>query len=313
MVMRLSRWHRVGIVLSIIWAVGAGIYTRNADVEAADHFSNFAYKVCSDRKAIEHSSDLSNCSQERERNLATWMKGDKANVAFAALVPIPLGWLGGFILLYISRVQVAGFRAVVPWSALNWPKKVFVVLCAFTGLAVILLGVIEVLNLYVDTQVPVALSPFKDVIKTGDNLVTVEGTWTRSGATAGSSMGYPLQTSKIVCSKEELRCIEGRAVVSGNVLTSDVVEYDVESWTASAIVLRLDGLCATEVYTIDLNTESVSGAGHSINKDSEYCKLYGGNEEKWSYQLSNGFTVYWERRQKARPLPLRIVQTFFGN
>jgi hypothetical protein len=62
------------------------------------------------------------------------------------------------------------------------PKKAFVVFSVLAGLAVILLGVTVVLNLYVDTQVPVALGQRAMVIKTGD-LVTAVGTWTRSGST----------------------------------------------------------------------------------------------------------------------------------
>ena len=62
-----------------------------------------------------------------------------------------------------------------------------------------------------------------------------------------------------------------------------------------------------------LNAKSVSGAGHSTKKDDEYCKIYGGKEESWRYQLSNGFNVYWEQRKKARPLVLRLIQTLFGN
>jgi hypothetical protein len=46
--MQLTRLQRLGIILSIIWALGAGIHTRNADVERADNFAKFAYKVCSD-------------------------------------------------------------------------------------------------------------------------------------------------------------------------------------------------------------------------------------------------------------------------
>jgi hypothetical protein len=59
---------------------------------------------------------------------------------------------------------------------------------------------------------------------------------------------------------------------------SDLVEYDVESWNEASIVLRNDSLCVSEVFTIDLNTKAVSGAGHPIN-DSEYCKIYGGTEK----------------------------------
>lgn len=312
-VMRLTGLQRLGIVLSLLWALGAGIHTRNADVERADNFAKFAYKVCSDSKSLAHDSDLSSCAQEREKNLETWMKGSDANVAIAALTPIPFGWLAAFILLYVGRAQVFGFRAVVPWAALSRPKKAFVVFCALASLAVVLFGLTVVLNLYVDAQVPVGLSPFTTVVKTGDNWVTAEGTWTRSGSTEGSSMENPLQTSRIECNKEQRRCTEARASVSGNVLIPELVEYEVESWSAAAIVLRLDDLCTTEVFTIDLNTKSVSGAGHRIKKDDAYCKLYGGSEESWRYQLSNGFNVYWEQRKKARPLPLRLIQTLFGN
>ncbi|SRR5713101_3147421 len=42
-IMRLTGWQRVGILLSVVWALGAGIYMRNADVERADNFAKFAY------------------------------------------------------------------------------------------------------------------------------------------------------------------------------------------------------------------------------------------------------------------------------
>jgi hypothetical protein len=311
--MRLTGLQRLGIVLSVVWGLGAGIHTRNTDVERADNFAKFAYKVCSDSKSLAHDGDLSSCAQEREQNLESWMKGSDANVATAALAPIPFCWLAAFILLYVGRAQVVGFRAIVPWATLSWPKKAFAAFCGLASLGVILFGLTMVLNLYVNTQVPVALAPGVMVIKTGEDLVTAKGTWTRSGFTEGSSMGYPLQTSRIECNKRELRCTEARASVAGNVLIPDLVEYDVESWTAASILLRNEGLCATEVFTIDLNTKAVSGAGHPINKDSTFCKMYPVTEKNWSHQLSDGFKVYWEQRQRARPLPLRLIQTLFGN
>ena len=74
-IMRLTGWQRLGIVLSVVWALSAGIYTRNADVERADNFAKFAYKVCSDSKSLAHDTDLSSCAHEREEHLETWMKG----------------------------------------------------------------------------------------------------------------------------------------------------------------------------------------------------------------------------------------------
>jgi hypothetical protein len=305
--------HWFGIVLSIAWAVGAGVHTRNDDAERAENFAAFAYRTCSTTKAQHHDADISSCQKEREDNLRTWMKNSDANVAFAALVPIPFGWLAGFILLYVGRAQVVGFKAVVPWRSLGRLKKAFVVFCVLASGATVVCGLVVLMNRYVDTEVPVLLGESAMVVKTGDDLVSVRGTWTRSGATEGSAMANPLQTSSIECNRGEHRCAEARAYVSGNVLFADLLEYDLDSWTKSAIVLKNEGLCASEVFTIDLNTEAVSGAGHRINGDQPFCKMLGSGEENWSYRLSNGFPVYWELRKKARPLPLRVIQTLLGN
>ena len=108
--------------------------------------------------------------------------------------------------------------------------------------------------------------------------------------------------------------MEARASVSGTLLTPDLVEYDIESWTPAAVVLRRDGPCSTEVFTIDLNAEVVSGAGYLINKDDTLCKVLNRNKSPgWTYQLSNGFKVYWEQRQKAHPLALRLFLALFPN
>lgn len=94
---------------------------------------------------------------------------------------------------------------------------------------------------------------------------------------------------------------------------AEVVDYDIQSWTPAAIVLRKDALCATELFTIDLNTKVVSGAGRRTHENEPGCKISQNDKTEWSYQLSNGFKVYWGLRQKERPLILRVVQSIFGN
>ena len=100
------------------------------------------------------------------------------------------------------------------------------------------------------------------------------GTWTRPDLTA-DTIADPLQTSRILCVKSENRCTEAKAYVSGQSLFSDTVDYTVDSWTASAIILRNDFPCATEIYTIDLNTEAVSGVGYrrTRTRDCAACHL----------------------------------------
>jgi hypothetical protein len=310
--MRLNRKTWVMVVLSVIWVIGAGVYTRKGDVDRAESFAKAAYKVCTDGKNLHHETDLSSCDAERAKSIETWMQGSDANVAFTALVPVPFAWLGAFILLYIVRAQFIGFRALVPWSTLSRLKKSFVAVCVLSVGAAIVLGIVVLLNVYTDRQVPVGLSPFLDVTSTGE-LVTVAGTWTRTDLTNGT-IASPLQTSKIECNKQENRCTEAVASVSGTVLMADVVDYDIQSWTRDAIVLQREYPCAVELFTIDLNTKAVTGAGHRTHNDWALCKLDETNgKTEWSFQLSNGFNVYWGLRQKARPLALRIVQSVFGN
>lgn len=297
--------------LSIIWAISAAVYTHNADVERAERFAKFAYKVCADGKELNHDSDLSTCDAERTKNFATWMEGSEANIAATALIPIPFAWLAAFILLYLVRAQIIGFRAAVPWVTLTTPKKLFVVFCALFTAAAVLMGVLAVMNLYVDTKVPVGMAPFLDVIQTGD-LVTVTGTWTRADLN-DDTIANPLQTSKLECNKAENRCTEALASVSETTLMAEVVDYDIQSWTADAIVLRRDFPCSTELFTIDLNTKAVTGAGHRINDQEPLCKMDKSDKSNWVFRLSNGFNVYWGLRQKARPLMLRVIQSIFGN
>ena len=313
--MQLSKWQKIGIVLSVLWAVGTGIYTRNDDVSRADDFAKVAYKACFDGKATANNPDLSSCDQEKFVNTKTWMENSAKNVAFTALAPIPFGWLAGFILLYAVRVQVAGFKAVVRWPELSRLKKSFAIFCFLAAGAGLLFASMTVMNLYVDTEVPVALapSPWSMVTKSGEEIVRAKGTWTRQGSTTASSMGYPLQTSTIDCYRQERRCVESLASVADNVLMSEVVEYEMQSWTNDSIVLKKTYPCAEEIFTIELNTETVSGAGRRINENTKFCKMYPIDEERWSYRLTEGFPVYWDLRMKARPPLLRVFQSFFGN
>jgi hypothetical protein len=311
--MKLSGWRKWGIVASILWALGATIHQRNENVESANDFAKFSYKVCADNKVALSDTDLRSCTEEQEKNRKIWMVGSWGNVAIFALMPIPVAWFAVFILRYIARAQAVGFRAVVPWQTLSKPKKSFVVLSTVVTAAAALFILMVVMNMYVDTLVPVSIGYKAMVMKTGDSYVTAMGTWTRAGMTAGSSIGVPLQTSRINCNRQERRCTEAKASVSGGTLTSELVQYDIESWSDTTIVFKNEDDCYAEVFTIDLGTSSVNGAGRQTNMDNPYCKRFASQEATWTYHLADGFSVYWSERQRARPRPLRVMHAFFGN
>jgi len=311
---KLNRYQIVGLVLSVIWVIGAALYAHNDDVSRANNFASFADKVCQDSVKL-RTSTPEKCGQEHAANIATWMKGDTANVFFLAFAPLPLLWLTGFCLFYFVKAQAIGCRAVIPWISLSWQKRAFVVLCFVFVAGSAAFGLLVLMNDYVDSEVPVSpsLKSFAKVPANG-GMVEVAGTWTRTDLT-DDTIADPIQTSRILCIKSENRCTESKAYISGNSLFADNVDYSIDSWTDSAIVLRNDFPCAIEIYTLDLNTEVVSGVGYKTNQNTQLCSTSFNREgpDRWKLSLEDGFKVYWAERQKKRPWLLRVMQTFLGN
>jgi hypothetical protein len=64
---------------------------------------------------------------------------------------------------------------------------------------------------------------------------------------------------------------------------------------------------------MDTNTESLSGLGRATNDENTWCKSHPSTERECTYRMEDGFKVYWALRQKERPAPLRVIQSFSGN
>ncbi|HEX4533415.1 MAG TPA: hypothetical protein VH000_04220 [Rhizomicrobium sp.] len=311
---KLSRYQIAGLILSVIWIIGAGVHARNEDVANANSFARFADDVCADSVKLKTSTQ-EKCGREHTSTFATFMEGDTGNILFLAFAPLPFFWLTAFCLLYFFRAQVIGFRAVIPWSTLSWQKRAFVALCVIFVIVAGLFVLLIVLNGYVDSEVPISPES-KSFVKVPANggLVEIVGTWTRTDLIK-DTIANPIQTSRIICIKSENRCTEAKAYISNNLLLADSVDYTIQSWTESAIILRNDFPCATEVYTLDLNSEIASGVGYKTNKNTPLCDVSSnrGGPDRWTMMLEDGFKVYWAERQKRRPWLLRVMQTVLGN
>ena len=315
-----KKWIFLGVALSIAWALIAGFRQHNETVANANNFADFAYKVCIASPAKVGAAGIEACKQERAEHLATWMANDDENVAFIALAPLPVGWLAGFILIMVWRIQVAGFRAVVRWGSLNRIRKLAVIGCGVAIAAGCFIFALTILNLYAETRTPVGLGSTVMVFESGDS-VNVEGTWTRHGNSPGSEMGYPLQISRIVCTRSQNRCTEAKASVAeagknggaNTLLTPELTDYEVTSWANGIITYGSDDLCASESFSIDTNTKAVSGLGRATHEDEKYCNLHPPTDREWTYRMEDGFKVYWNVRQANRPLALKVVQSFFGD
>jgi hypothetical protein len=103
-------WARLGIVLSVVWAVVVFFYVRNSDLERAGKVSNLTYSTCSDAKAAAKSYDFEECSKEASRTYLSMDPGP-SNAFVGALLPLPFMWLAVWLVVAVVRWVVRGFRA----------------------------------------------------------------------------------------------------------------------------------------------------------------------------------------------------------
>jgi hypothetical protein len=107
--MRLNGWQRIGIVASVIWAIGAPIYMDGAAERDADDRFGRVYGSCRDVPT----NDPEQCLKRASAASASVPRYQftSANGAFVALAPIPLGWLLAYALVYLVRWIGAGFKS----------------------------------------------------------------------------------------------------------------------------------------------------------------------------------------------------------
>lgn len=102
-------WGRLGIVLSVVWALAVFFYVRSRDIEQARNFSSFVYSTCSEAKSAAKDYEFRECSERASKGYLDYDPG-LSNAAIAALLPIPFMWLAAWLVVAVTRWVVRGFR-----------------------------------------------------------------------------------------------------------------------------------------------------------------------------------------------------------
>ena len=110
--MRLNGWVRLGIVASVLWAVGAYLYQNNAVNERASRAYDHWAKQCMAVERLKNSDkqDFEKCYAMGEEMMMLAFKEAKGEAAALALIPIPLAWLFGWLIVVIWRWVAKGFQ-----------------------------------------------------------------------------------------------------------------------------------------------------------------------------------------------------------
>jgi hypothetical protein len=102
--MKLNRWQRIGVVLSVLWMLGGAAYERKSQVDTATSSAQLTYKMCLDIGG----EQIAKCSEEFAKNYAEFLKPYWIDVALRAFAPVLLGWLLVFIIIRVYRWIKAG-------------------------------------------------------------------------------------------------------------------------------------------------------------------------------------------------------------
>lgn len=86
--MNLNGWYRIGVVLSVLWALGTSISIRNDQIQRADALYKDQYHTCS----LSSPTNLNYCDETVSLQAATHATANWMDVAFYSLAPILLAW-----------------------------------------------------------------------------------------------------------------------------------------------------------------------------------------------------------------------------
>jgi hypothetical protein len=89
--MQVNGWKRIGIVVSVVWILGAGLYTHGTVQESDSKTAVATSLECESyiRKGI---TTLAECDKRYTDYLADTRSGEWIEAALVAFVPVPLGW-----------------------------------------------------------------------------------------------------------------------------------------------------------------------------------------------------------------------------
>jgi hypothetical protein len=102
---KLNGWQRIGVVLSVLWMVGASLYVQTDRTDRAYKFANSMMSLCLDMV----SPSPKDCTSDYSHNVKIALNPFWPDAVILAIVPIPITWLLVYIIIGIVRWVRAGF------------------------------------------------------------------------------------------------------------------------------------------------------------------------------------------------------------
>ena len=103
----LNKSKRIGIILSVIWVLGAGIHTYTSEVATDIQVQGRIVEECinnlADKSGAAWDDGFNRCDQEDDKAFAQDLRNARLDAAIVAFGGVPLGW--GFIYLILFLIR----------------------------------------------------------------------------------------------------------------------------------------------------------------------------------------------------------------
>jgi len=111
--MKLNGWKRIGIIVSIVWVIGAGAHTYNSTIDKFSEMIASTHVQCDNNLAAKtgdaYTVGFNACNKEADDSLTSVLGVARLDAVLVALVPVPLGWGFAYLILFLIGWVKRGF------------------------------------------------------------------------------------------------------------------------------------------------------------------------------------------------------------
>jgi hypothetical protein len=120
--MRINGWKRIGIIVSIVWILGAGLYTFDSEIDKAIEEISSIHVQCDANLAGKPGdaweTGFNACNKQSDDSVALAYNNAWLTAAIVAFVPVPPGWGFVYLVIFLIGWVRRGFN-VVPREITN--------------------------------------------------------------------------------------------------------------------------------------------------------------------------------------------------
>ena len=112
---KLDGWKRIGIIVSVVWILGAAVLTYDSATDHASEAIASIHVACDSNLAGKTgdawTTGFGECNKQADDSLAEAITNARLTAALFAFIPVPLGWGFVYLILFLVAWVKRGFMS----------------------------------------------------------------------------------------------------------------------------------------------------------------------------------------------------------